>query len=951
MSTFSTMSAFFARVVRPRTFSFAGFLPIVGIVWKRLLSNPLLVAMSLFGTIVATSLVTGVLLYSEAISSQGLRRQLSAPSTDQVMPRASLLMSYVGTRGAQPLSADTYDRINSYLLDGTSSLPGLSPLVSVRYAQTDPYQLLIDDTGQPGRVYDSSANGFVAYLQDFPDHVDVLEGRHPQDGRVAGDDLEALVTTEGMDELGIGVGSRVRLIVGQQQGQPITIPVRVVGRWHPKDEADPYWFNRISYFKNAFVVNEDDFFKRLTSIHPRAIREYDWYTVFDTSDIRVADTDPLLAGLQQLRTGAQAQLRALKVDASPESLLESYRHKTFFLQILLFVIAAPIVAITLQFIAASARLVVERQGDEIATLRSRGATARSVLGMYLLEWSLLGIVSVVIGPFLGTLFAQVVGQVTSFLVFGARGFLPTRLGPDVFLIAAVAAVLAIVAALIPAVEASSHSIVTYKQAVARTIRVGFIRRYLLDLIPLPVAAYTYYLLTERRSVLPVGDAGDVFSDPLLLLAPALFIFAVAFAFLRVFPYLIKGIERIVGPLANVVLLVVLRQISRQPRECATLVLLLTLTIGLGGFSASLAGTIDRNYDDAAAYQVGADLRLGESGVYDEESEEWTMVPVGEHLNAPGVEAASRVIRLTGTESSGTRGGEVTVLGIDPADFSQVAHWRRDYSPEHLQGLLNGMLLDETGAIVDRRLLEARRLQVGDQITVMFKNQPVDFTIVGYADYFPTLYPDSGRYLVANIDYLFTYLGSQPYDVWAKLTSGARPQGVVDELVSRDVPVVRWESFEQAASRRREDVTRVGVLGLLSAGFVVAAFLTALNLFQFSYLSFRERLQQLGILRAIGLSLRQLTAMYLVEQVTLVLLGIAAGTAVAVAAGLLYIPFIQIKAEQHAGIPPFVVVTAWSDIFKLYLVLIVFFLASLPPSLWLLSRVRIHEAIKFGEERG
>jgi len=951
MSAFNPVSTFVSRLVRPRALSSTSFLPITGIVWKRLASNPMLVAMSLFGIIVATSLVTGVLLYSEAISSQGLRRELSAPSTDQVVPRSSLLLSYIGTRSAQPLTSESYARINSYLRAHTSSLPNFTPLVSVRYAQTDPYQLLMDEASQPGRVVDSSAKGFVAYFEGFFDHVDILEGRQPQGEHGAEGGMEAVVTTEGLDEMGIGVGSQVKMLVGQQQGQPLAIPIRVVGRWHPKDERDPYWFNNVSYFKNAFIVSEEDFFDQLTAIYPRAIREYDWYTVFDSSKVRVADIEPVLVGLQQLRTGAQAQLRGLRIDASPESLLESYGQRTFFLQVLLFVIAAPIVAIALQFIATSARLVVERQGSEIAALRSRGATARSVLGMYLLEWSLLGVVSVAVGPFLGIAFAQAVGQVTSFMTFGARGILPTRLGPDAFLVAVATAAMAIAAALIPALEASSHSVVTYKQMVARTVRSGFIRRYLLDLIPLPIAAYAYYLLTEKRSVLPVGDAGDVFSDPLLLLAPALFIFAFAFAFLRVFPLLIRVIERIVGPLANVILLVVLRQISRQPGQCATLVLLLTLTIGLGGFSASLAGTIDKNYDDAAAYRVGTDLRLGESGAYEGDSEEWTMVPVGEHLKVPGIKAASRVVRLTGTEKVGTRGGEVTVLGVDAADFSQVAHWRRDYSPEHLQGLLNGMLLDETGAIVDRRLMDAYKLQVGDQMTVTFKNEPVDFTVVGYVDYFPTLYQDSGRYLIANIDYLFTYLGSQPYDVWAKLAPGARPEEVVNELVSRDVPVVRWESFEQVASQRREDVTRVGVLGLLSAGFVVAAFLTTLNLFQFSYLSFRQRLQQLGILRAVGLSLRQLIGMYLVEQIILVLLGIAAGTVVAVGAGLLYIPFLQIKAGQHAGIPPFAIVIAWNDIFTLYLVLILFFLASLPPSLWLLSRVRIHEAIKFGEERG
>ncbi|MCL5961773.1 MAG: FtsX-like permease family protein [Chloroflexi bacterium] len=945
------MSTFAGRIAPPVALSPGSVLPFVGIVGKRLVNNPLLVAMSLFGIITATSLVTGVLMYSEAISSQGLRRELGSPSADQVMPKSALLLSYVGGRASQPLSSEAYSRVNSFVQTQASSLPGLATSQAVRYAQSDPYQLLFDDPDAGLAVYDTSGKGFVAFLQGFSEHIQILEGRSPRAGSGSENELEALMSTQGLDELGIGVGDRVKLLVAQQQGSQITIPIRVVGRWNPNDEEEPYWFNRTSYFKDAFFLSEEDFFNRLPAMDPRAIREYDWYTVFDTSKVRIADVEPLLAGLQQLRNSAQAQLRGLRVDASPEGILESYRQKSFFFKILLFVISAPILAITLQFVTSSARLVVERQGDEIATLRSRGATARSILGMYLLEWSMLGLVGIAVGPLLGIGFAQLVGQVTSFLVFGGRGVLPTRLGPDIYLFALIAAVLSISAALMPALEASSHSIVTYKQTVARALRAGFVRRYYLDLIPLPIAAYAYFLLTERRTVLPVGDAGDVFSDPLLLLAPAFFIFAVAFAFLRLFPLLVAALERVIGPLANVVLLVVLRQIARQSSQCTVLILLLTLTIGLGGFSASLAATIDRNYDDAAAYQVGADLRLGESGAYDDETQEWTMVPVGEHLSVPGVEVASRVLRLKGTERAGARGGEVNVLGVDPMDFAQVGSWRSDYAPEPLQGLLNGLLLDETGVIVDRRLMDAYKLRIGDQLTVNFKNQPVDFTITGYVDYFPTLYPDDGRFLITNIDYLFTYLGSQPYEVWAKLRPGARAQATIDELSSRDIPVVRSESLGQVASKRREDLTRVGVLGILSAGFIVATLLTTLNLFQFSYLSFRRRLQQLGILRAIGLSLRQLAAMYLVEQVLLVALGIIAGTALALVTAWIYIPFLQIKAELHAGVPPFVVVTAWGDVLKLFLILLAFFVISLPPSLWLLSRVRIHEAIKFGEERG
>ena len=51
--------------------------------------------------------------------------------------------------------------------------------------------------------------------------------------------------------------------------------------------------------------------------------------------------------------------------------------------------------------------------------------------------------------------------------------------------------------------------------------------------------------------------------------------------------------------------VLLGLIGRQPGQYTRLVLLLTLTLALGTFAASVAKTLDRNYNDRVYYQTGA----------------------------------------------------------------------------------------------------------------------------------------------------------------------------------------------------------------------------------------------------------------------------------------------------------------------------------------------------------
>ena len=68
---------------------------------------------------------------------------------------------------------------------------------------------------------------------------------------------------------------------------------------------------------------------------------------------------------------------------------------------------------------------------------------------------------------------------------------------------------------------------------------------------------------------------------------------------------------------------------------------------------------------------------------------------------------------------------------------------------------------------------------------------------------------------------------------------------------------------------RTDPQRTGLFGALTVGFAVAALLTVLGFFLYSFLSFERRLLQMGILRAMGLSIGQLFGLLIFEQVFLI----------------------------------------------------------------------------------
>jgi putative ABC transport system permease protein len=142
--------------------------------------------------------------------------------------------------------------------------------------------------------------------------------------------------------------------------------------------------------------------------------------------------------------------------------------------------------------------------------------------------------------------------------------------------------------------------------------------------------------------------------------------------------------------------------------------------------------------------------------------------------------------------------------------------------------------------------------------------------------------------------------------------------------------------------------RQGLFGLLSVGFVASAFLTALGFLFYSGLSFQRRFIEFGMLRAIGLSTGQLSALLAAEQALILGIGAIAGTLIGVSASQLFIPFMQVASGPHAQTPPFLVEIAWERIGIIYLIFAIMLLGAVTITLLLLRRMKLFQAVKLGE---
>ena len=341
-----------------------------------------------------------------------------------------------------------------------------------------------------------------------------------------------------------------------------------------------------------------------------------------------------------------------------------------------------------------------------------------------------------------------------------------------------------------------------------------------------------------------------------------------------------------------------RHLARTYSAYTAPLILLVLTLSLSAYTASLAETMDNHTYQQQAYGVGADLMLDEIGASTAAASkasaasggggssatsqastipeaEWEFLPVSEHLKIPGVQAAARVGRYDATVDAGGKGQTAQFLGIDRVDFSQVANWRRDYASASLGALMNSLATTPNGVLVPSDFLGQYALRVGDKLRVSPKASGhaanLDMQIVGTFDLWPTWYPDpkTGPLMVGNLDYFFDKLGLQvPYEVWVKQKVGEPTQPIVDGVRDLGMKVIDFESTPLRIGKELNRPERQGLFGFLSVGFAAAALMTVLGFLLYAFFSFRRRFIELGMLRALGLSVSQMTVLLASELAAL-----------------------------------------------------------------------------------
>ena len=266
-------------------------------------------------------------------------------------------------------------------------------------------------------------------------------------------------------------------------------------------------------------------------------------------------------------------------------------------------------------------------------------------------------------------------------------------------------------------------------------------------------------------------------------------------------------------------------------------------------------------------------------------------------------------------------------------------------------LVTGQQSNSVPALVSPAFLSVSQAQIGDRVGTWVYSEALDLLVVGTVDFFPTLYEEqAGGFAITSLDPLLTHQNRLvPQGVYGNQTFVATSPAADTDVVRSAVH--NEQVIEADAVRRaiKSDPLALGLRSVTLFGYVLTAILSLAGFGTHFYMSTRQRSRTYTVLRALGLSAVQLYSILVLEQVLLILFGLALGTLLGLLLNRLTLPGLPLTLGGRPPVPPFLAQTDWRAVGGIYLALTTAFLVSLGVATTFLWRSKLHELLRVDEE--
>ncbi len=420
--------------------------------------------------------------------------------------------------------------------------------------------------------------GQLTHLSNLETHSKVTEGARPRPGVRAGaqgPELDAVLPMRAAQLLGLKVGDTVTL--APTLGASTLITSHIVGIIEAVDFESQYWGSAGVFLNPStpgqttpegepdeaslelqitsgplllqtapgvamvpLLVPESSMLAAVGQAYPGSLARVHWSIVLDkerlkgwaASDARRRFRDfeeEVIRSMPGATVGTQVLAR----------LTNAGERSSFFSRVPFMLILSVTFAVVVFLLAMLVSYLVRSRDGDAALLKSRGAGAPQLLQLYSLEGLVMTVVAVSLAPVLAMGIVAVAGAVPPFRELTGGAFLPVLFSPATFLVSLAAGLLCLVILVAPSVSGSRAGPLLQRLRLSRPSDVSFLQRYYVDVALVVIGGLVFWELNQRGHIVTGGLFTDVEINETLLLAPLLFMVAVALVFMRFFPLVVR----------------------------------------------------------------------------------------------------------------------------------------------------------------------------------------------------------------------------------------------------------------------------------------------------------------------------------------------------------------------------------------------------------------------------
>ncbi len=929
--------------------------------WRWRQSSSLLLVTGL-GIVAAIMIVCAIPLFSAVTATAELRSLFTTTPTN------ADLMLHISTQGlstklAQDLQQELHplfqQPLQPYLSDHTElaiKTPGLT-ILSPKQAQSGNLMQL-----------------FSTSMQQAASHITLQQGQIPTDtcNGESCNHIDMLLTPAAAQSLHVTVGSLITLQLPfsteANPGKPLTqqLVLRVSGLFTVPSPQDTFWhdttFQPVSESQwtiYTILLPTSSLQRALDAIaqtyHTKAVIfqlpvEQFWQYHLDPARFTINQLDDLTNQLDKMQSGItnkygylqnQSQtgpgpypyIQQIAVSGATLStsdgpgLLGQFQTQAALSRVPVEILALQITVLILIFLSVMAELLVERQADAIAVLRSRGASSRQIFGSLATQSIGLSLLALVIGPPLSLLAVSLIAS--KILAPDHQNALaaitaqPLETLLNIGWLAILAALVSVVAMMSSLNRATRMDVLTIRREYARSTQRPFWQRFQLDIVAIIVSLVGYAIslyITNLGGLLDTNTRGLV-ATPLALIAPTFLLIAAVLLFLRLYPFFLhlSSILAVRGRGAPPML--ALAQMARAPRQTLRMILLLALASAFAIFTLVFTASQAQQSRNTAAYQAEADF----SGDIPTSRPALSLAQISDiYAHIPGVTSATAAYTVRGVSAGLSPNIPIQVKAVDTSTFAKTAFWPTQASTQGqtLPSLIAQLEAQQDQAlqdgivpvIVDANVWDTLELHPGATFTININalhDASFHCRAITRVEHIPPVNDNtSGAMLVdyQTLSAVFTRnlpATSPAYlpinHVWLNTKSDAASiTEVRAALTGSHLSLDNLQDRRALLTAMQGDPFYLNLIGTLAIGSVTALLLALMGSFITSWLNARARLTNFAVLRALGTTPRQVASVLTWEQIVVYLTAIVIGIIFGALLSITIIPALIFTSTPLSG---------------------------------------------------